>query len=137
MDPHKPAAAFFKIVGLVLEYQLPGQANARQEYETRWSAIIVGLAFLGDLHRPGLNFGRALVEAGFSELRFSRLLRADADRLVDELPMLARFLTAKGVPTDWEQAAWLILSADRTDEEVARRNLARDYYSGLAKKTNT
>lgn len=137
MDPHNPAAAFFKIAGLILEDQLPGQVSARQEYETRWSAVIVGLAYLGELHRPGMNFGQALVAAGFSELRFSRLLRADGDRLIDELPMLARFLAAKGVPADWVQPAWLILSADRTDEETTRRNLARDYYRALARKSNT
>lgn len=136
MDPWKPAAAFFKIAGLVLDEQLPGELNTRQEDETRWSAIIVGLAYLGQLHRPGMNLGRALFEAAFSELRFSRLLRADSDRLVDELPMLARFLAAKNTPADWAQAAWLILSSNRNDEETARRNLARDYYSALARKNH-
>ncbi|MGI8498966.1 MAG: type I-E CRISPR-associated protein Cse2/CasB [Gemmatimonadaceae bacterium] len=110
---------------------------ARPERETRWSAIIVGLAYLGELHRPGATLGRALVAAGFSELRFSRLLRADGERLLDELPMLARFLAAKDTPADWVQAAWLILSADQIGEEKARRNLARDYYSALVRQTNT
>lgn len=132
MDPHRPAASFFKVEGLVLNDHLPDDPNTRREMETRWAAIIVGLAHLGDLHRPQQRLGRALVEAGYSDLRFSRLLRADADRLVDELPMLARFLAAKGVAADWVQAALLVLSAGRRDEEDVRRRLARDYYGALA-----
>lgn len=137
MDPRIAAAAFFKIEGLVLNDHLPGEPNARSAMETRWAAIIVGLAHLGGLHRSQQRLGRALVEAGFSELRFSRLLRADADRLIDELPMLARFLAAKGVAADWVQAALLVLSADRRDEEDVRRRLARDYYSALASQNTT
>jgi len=136
MDPSRPAAAFFKLAGVVLDGSLPLESHGRTEAETRWAAIVAGLACLGDLHRRGVRLGSALVDAGFSELRFARLLRADADRLVDELPMLARFLAAKGVPADWTQAAWLILSSDRSDDERARRNLAHDYYGALARKGN-
>jgi CRISPR system Cascade subunit CasB len=131
MDPRMPAAAFFKLAGLVLGEQLRGESDAREEMETRWAAIIVGLAHLGELHRPGVRLGRSLVDARFSELRFDRLLRGDADRLVDELPALGRFLSAKGVPADWTGAALLILSAGRHSEEVARRALARDFYTAL------
>lgn len=136
MDPRTPAAAFFKLVGLVLDEHIVGEARARFEAETRWAAVIVGLAHLGDLHRPGVRLGRGLVDAGFSEMRFDRLLRADADRLVNDLPMLARFLSAKAAPADWGGAALLILSWSRSDEESARRGLARDYYRALANKSN-
>lgn len=134
MDPRHPDAAFFKIEGLVLGEYLPGEANARAEIETRWAAIVVGLAHMGELHRLDQRLGLALVIAELSELRFARLLRADAERLIDELPMLARFLTAKGVPADWTPAAQLILSAGRADEERIRRHLARDYYGALARE---
>lgn len=132
MEPRRPAAAFFKLEGAVLEPQLPGDPATRMEAETRWAATVVGLAHLGELHHPGVRLGRALVDAGFSEFRFARLLRADAERLVDELPMLARFLAAKNVPADWVGAARLILSSGRRDEETTRRQLARDYYSAVA-----
>lgn len=136
MDPTKPGAAFFKLTGVVLDEEL-GAGSAREDLETRWASIVVGLAHLGDLHRRGARLGGALVDAKFSELRFSRLLRADAPRLVDEIPTLARFLTAKAVPVDWGGAAWLILSAGRSDEEGTRRRLARDYYRALASTTTT
>lgn len=137
MDPRRPTAAFFKLEGVVLDDHLPANADARIGSETRWAAIIVGLAHLEELHRPGMRLGRALVDADFSELRFARLLNADADRLIDELPMLARFLATKGVPADWAGAAQLILSAGRGDEEPARRRLARDYYGALARQHST
>jgi CRISPR type I-E-associated protein CasB/Cse2 len=136
MDPTRPAAAFFKLTGVALNEEL-GAGSAREEMETRWASIVVGLAHLGGLHRSGARLGQALANSGFSELRFSRLLRADAPRLVDELPTLAMFLTAKAVPVDWAGAAWLILSAGRSDEETTRRRLARDYYRALATKLIT
>jgi CRISPR system Cascade subunit CasB len=134
MDPRHPEAAFFKIEGLVLDGQLPGNAEERAGLETRWAAITAGLAHLGTLHQPGQRLGNVLADAQYSELRFARLLRADADRLADELPTLARFLAAKGTPVDWTGAAHLILSADGTNEEPIRRHLARDYYGLLARK---
>jgi CRISPR system Cascade subunit CasB len=136
MDPRAPDAAFFKIEGLVLDEHLPGGADARADMETRWAAVVSGLAHLGSLHRPGERLGRALAEAQWAEQRFVRLVRADADRLVDDLPALARFLAAKGVAVDWGGAAQLILSAGRRDDEQVRRHLARDYYGILARQQN-
>jgi CRISPR system Cascade subunit CasB len=134
MDPRRPDAAFFKIEGLLLGEHLPGEADARADLETRWAAIVVGLAHMDELHRLDQRLGYALVTARFSELRFARLLRADVERLIDDLPMLARFLTAKGVPADWTPAAQLVLSAGCADEERIRRHLARDYYGALARE---
>jgi CRISPR system Cascade subunit CasB len=134
MDPQHPAAAFFKVEGIALDAHLPGTVDARANLETRWAAIIAGLAHLGTLHQSGQRLGSVLADAQYSELRFARLLRADADRLADELPALARFLAAKGTPVDWTGAAQLILSADGANEEPVRRHLARDYYGSLARK---
>jgi CRISPR system Cascade subunit CasB len=133
MNPLYPESAFFKVEGLLLDELLPGEAAARVELETRWAAIVVGLAHLGPLHDPTRRLGFALVEADYSEIRFARLIRADADHLVDELPMLARFLSAKGVSVDWSAAGQLILSAGGRSEEAVRRHLARDYYGALAR----
>jgi CRISPR system Cascade subunit CasB len=133
MDPRSPPAAFFKIVGLVLDGHLPAGAESLLERETRWAAIVNGLAHLGPRHSPGRRVGRALAETGFSELRFARLVRADEERLVDELPSLARFLAVKDVAVDWTDAARLILSAGGPSEEGVRRAIARDYYGAAAR----
>jgi CRISPR type I-E-associated protein CasB/Cse2 len=136
MDPRRPAAAFFKVEGLALDAHLPGDAPRREAQETRWAVIVLGLAILGELHRSGVRLGQALAGGGFSELRFARLLQADADQLADDLPLLARFLASKGIPTDWSAAARLMLSAGRADEDDTRRHLARDYYGALARAEN-
>lgn len=136
MDPRDPPAAFFKIEALALDPVLPSHAARLKDAETRWAVIVLGLAHLGDLHQPDARLGHALVEAGFSELRFTRLLQADVGQLVDELPLLARYLSAKHVSADWGAAAGLILSAGRPGEEDKRRHLARDYYGKLARQEN-
>jgi CRISPR system Cascade subunit CasB len=136
MDPREPAAAFFKVVGLVLDAALPGAAAARLESETRWAAIVIGLARLGSLHSASADqrLGRVLAEAGYSEQRLARLLEGDAQRLVDELPSLARYLAAKSLSVDWTGATRLILSAGHDDEDQTRRHIARDYYGTLARQ---
>jgi len=136
MDPRHPSSTIVKLEGAVLDAELPGQVDAREDRETRWAAVVVGLAYLGDLHRPERRLGEALADAHFSERRFSRLLRADSEQLADEVPMIARYLAAKGVPADFSAAAWLILSAGQTNEERVRRNIARDYYGAIARQTN-
>lgn len=136
MDPRQPAAAFFKLQGLMFDDQLPGTAGVLLDFETRWAVVAQGLACLGTLHRasPSTQLGLVLAASGFSEVRFVRLLAADAARLVDELPTLARFLTAKSMFVDWTGAAHLILSAGRVDREPQRRRVARDYYGALARQ---
>jgi CRISPR type I-E-associated protein CasB/Cse2 len=136
MAPRHPDAAFFKIEGLVLDGHLPGDADARADLETRWAAVVAGLALLGRLHVPGHRLGDVLADCQYSELRFARLVRADEDRLVDELPALARFFSAKGAKIDWTGAAQLMLSAGGPNEESVRRHLARDYYGSLARKAS-
>lgn len=127
-SPRRPPSGFFKLEGLMLDDVLPGEAVPRADAETRWAAIVAGLAQLGALHRPGRRLGVALFDADFSELRFARLMRADAERLIDDLPMLARFLAAKSTSVDWAGAAQLLLSSGGAAEESVRRHVARDYY---------
>ncbi len=131
MDPRRiDAAGFWKLEALFLEGVLKGEAYARARQETRWAAVMTGLAVLGPLHRRGARLGDALRAAGLSEVRFVRLLRADEETLLDELPSLARQLAAKGTAVDWADAARLLLVDDRDSEraERHRRALARDYY---------
>jgi len=131
MDPARPAPGFFKLEGAVLDADLPAEAGRREERETRWAAVVAGLAILGELHRPERRLGTALAEAGFTPVRFARLIRADDDSLPDQLLTLARFMAAKGVQADWTHAAWLLTSVDAGSLESVRRHLARDYYGAL------
>lgn len=136
MDPRHPPLAFFKIEALLFERASNNDAGS-VGLGTRWAAITAGLAILGHRHRDARQdrsqeLGRALAACGFTELRFSRLLQADADHLIDELPMLARHVASKDVTVDWLGAARLILSAGTEREQSIRRRLARDFFAGLA-----
>jgi CRISPR type I-E-associated protein CasB/Cse2 len=133
MDPRSPPAVFFKVSGVALDDLLPGEAPARASEESRWAAVVAGMACLGPLHDPSQRLGVALARAELSEFRFARLIRADAERLIDEILALARFFAAKGIQADWSAAANLMLSAGRADEEPVRRHIARDYYGTLAR----
>ena len=128
MDPRRvDAPGFWKIEAMHLEPHLSATAATRSAQETKWATVIVGLARLSDLHNRSARLGNVLRDAGFSEVRFVRLLRADGEALIDELPTLARFLAAKGHPVDWSGAAQLILlTGDRAEQQ--RRHVARDYY---------
>lgn len=131
LDPERPSApAFWKLVVGELEElgALRRGAPDREEQERRWAVILNALAHLGDLHRPGRGYGVALASSGFSEHRFGRLLRARSGPLWYQARRSAQFLSSHAEPTDATGLAWLVLSDGRSDEQRARRQLARDYY---------
>lgn len=132
LEPHDPSAsAFWRVCALFLEpaAALPANDPLRADAEKRWAGILNALAILQGCHRPGTPLGSALAEAGYSELRFSRLLRARDDVLLDEIRSGARFLASKAQPADLTDLARLVLSDGRADEETVRRRIARSYYS--------
>lgn len=94
--------------------------------ESRWATLATCCAHLSASSGPAL--GEALARAGYSELRLSRLLRAPADRLHEDLPALARFLSAKGQPADFSDAAALLF---QPDEDGPRQSIARAYFRTL------
>lgn len=129
MDPRRIVApAFWRAQAIFFHDILPGEVDARERAETQWAAVLTGAAYLEGLHTPGRRLGDVLREAGYSDLRFVRLLRANEEQLIDELPMLARYLGARQVPVDWSDAALLLLLPQSEAGERQRRNLARDYY---------
>lgn len=131
LDPERPSApAFWKLVVGELEElgALRRGAPDREEQERRWAVILNAIAHLGDLHRPGRGYGVALASSGFSEHRFGRLLRARSGPLWYQARRSAQFLSSHAEPTDATGLAWLVLSDGRSDEQRARRQLARDYY---------
>jgi len=131
LNPRRPGSpAFWKLVVGELEPAgaLRGEGPRRTDQERRWAVILNVLAHLGDLQVPGLSYGRALAECGFSEQRFGRLLRARGETLWDQARRSAQFLSSHGQRADATGLAWLILSEGRSDAQRARRQLARSYY---------
>lgn len=134
LDPSSPSTtAFWKLVVGELEPlgALRGEGSRREEHERRWAVVLNVMAHLGNLNEPGHDYGRSLAECGFSEHRFSRLLRARGETLWDQARRSGQFLAAQGQTTDVTGLAWLVLSEGRTDAQRARRHLARDYYRAL------
>lgn len=134
LDPSAPLpATFWKLVVGVLEPQdaLTGEGPHREEQERQWAVVLNILGHLESLNEPGRSYGRSLAECGFSEHRFGRLLRARGEVLWDQARRSGQFLAAHGHTTDVTGLAWLVLSEGRSDEQRARRHLARDYYRAL------
>lgn len=113
-------------------------------WERRWATLLMGLAFCADLHDYKTPLGRALAEAGWSELRFVRLMRATDEQLETHVRRLAQFLASKAQKANWADVAWLLFcqSGDpskdlcRSSEkaEEIRLGISRFYYAALYAK---
>lgn len=130
LDPlHPDVPAFFKLLAGPLEPAFAEVSPERLEAEeTRWAAVVAGLANTHGLHRRGARLGRALADADVSEQRLLRLLRAHDAALFDLLRAATHQLASRGVPFDALQLAELVLSDGGPREESVRRYVARSYY---------
>jgi len=140
LDPLDPACpAFWKVATLYLDGTpwMPFEGPYRDVSEQRWAAILGSMAYTTGLHRPGRRLGAALADAGFSELRFVRLLRASGRALLDAVALTARFLSAKGESFDCYDVTSLVLSDKRDHGESERRRIARDYYRSFHRRSET
>jgi CRISPR system Cascade subunit CasB len=135
VDPAQPVTpALWKLLmedSVIPERWRPSRSNEddRDTSEQRWACLFMGMAHCQGLHDLEVPFGAALADAGWSEVRFSRLLRARGKRLFKEVRSVANYLSSKEQTADWCGVHGLLFSQD--DEEWAerhRRNVARDYY---------
>lgn len=136
LDVERPSApTFWAVVATELDAHLPpdGAVVARRAAERRWAVALRALAVLAGLYRKGHRLGAALAAAGFSEMRFQRLLASPEDRLPDEIATVARYLAAKGEAFDWFDLVRLAVEVDPTAADDARRDIARDYFRTQAK----
>jgi CRISPR type I-E-associated protein CasB/Cse2 len=126
--------AFWRIASYYIEPAGWGgdHGTELEETETRWSAILAILALLVGFHDASQPLGRSLAECRFSELRFSRLLRASDMGLRRLARDCGRYLSSKGARVNVAELARLLLSDGRSNAESVRRSIARDYYRSLA-----
>lgn len=126
-DPDDPGGpAFWKLVvshlaprGFI-DLDAPHSATL-----SKWVVILAALAELEGLHNPRAHLGRALAEAGYSELRLTRLLRSEGSQLLDLVRQMVRFLASKAVDVDVADIARLVLS----DGDWIRHSIASRYYA--------
>lgn len=129
LAPEDPASpAFWRLAAAYLDDALPSGGEAREEAERSWAAVMCGMALTAGLHALRCRAGAALAEAGFSELRFERLLRASGPQLFREVRAAAAFLASKAAEFDWTDLAALVLSDGGPSAERTRRSLARSFY---------
>lgn len=135
--PDSPA--FWKIVVSTLDQVIANDEPDRGRDERRWAALLAGLAEISGagLHRSGRPLGEAAAAAKLLEARFTKLLRAHGDALLDQIQPLAHQLVAKGERTDWSDVARLVLSDGAPNEDEVRRHLAQRYYATLHKSAAT
>lgn len=126
IDPEEPyTPALWKL----LLSRVPEQHRRGNESERRWAILLMAMAHCAGLHDPKTAFGAALAEAGWSELRFVRLLRARGDNLDKELRRLAQYLASKKQHANWADAAWLLFVQDGDHAEETRQRIAKSYYT--------
>jgi len=105
-------------------------------YERRMATLLMGMAHCAGLHDYGTSLGRALAEAGWSELRFVRLMEARGETLESLIRRLAQYLASKGQSANWVGIAWLLLQQEGDKAEKTRLNVSRSYYGALYSKEN-
>lgn len=128
IDPEEPfTPALWKIL---FEF-VPNHDRLREIDERRWAVLLMAMGTCAGLHDPSEPFGAALAAAGWSELRFVRLMEADGDNLVKHLRRLSQYLGSKDQRADWSDAAWLLFVQDGEKATEIRQNIARDYYKRL------
>lgn len=94
-----------------------------------WAAVAQCMAIAGAPDAP-LQDGGMLARSGYTESRFSRLLTASDNTLLDLMLMAARFLHAKGHAARWNDLGALVVTDSNQSEstERVRLRLARQYY---------
>jgi CRISPR system Cascade subunit CasB len=129
LDPENPScAAFWRLSAMYLQEQLPSHGEYRDEAERKWACIFQSMAQLGGLTQSNARLGQALLDAGYSELRFTKLLRSTGPKLRNAVREAARFLASKGKAANPFELAQLILSDNQSNQEKVRRDIARNYY---------
>lgn len=128
IDPSEPfTPALWKIL---LKF-VPDHDKLSPHQERQWAILLMAMGTCVDLHTPAQRFGAALAKAGWSELRFVRLMEARGDNLVKEIRRLAQYLASKNQEADWSDAAWLLFVEEGDKAVDIRQNIARDYYKQL------
>lgn len=103
-----------------------------------WSVLLRSMAEMAprilDFDVP---FGAALANTDYSEARFVRFIRADAEALPRALWEAAHWLAQKGRAVNWQPVAEAVLGglALPVSPEKARRRMARDYFRAQAARS--
>lgn len=134
ISPDQPfTPALWRILQMLEIHESPKWISQKQ-WERRWATLMMGMAHCAGLHEYEVPLGRALAEAGWSELRFVQLMRADDETLETTLRRVAQYLASKNQPANWTDVARLLFYQSGDAGEDIRLSISRSYYTMLYKK---
>ena len=134
ISPDEPFTPALWRVLLDLELDDAPDWISQSKWERRWATLLMGMARCAGLHSYDIPFGQALAEAGWSELRFVRLMRSDGQQLETELRRLAQYLASKNQRADWTDAGRLLFYQSGDTADDIRLQISRHYYKTLYAK---
>lgn len=136
ISPEKPytSALWRLLLSLGLDQTPPWMKQ--DVWERRWATVMMAMAYTQGLHSYDTRLGEALATAGWSELRFVKLLNSRGEMLEIQLRQLARYLAGKAQVANWAEAAELLFSQEGKRADKIRLQISRDYYTTLYKQQN-
>lgn len=134
ISPDQPFTPALWRILLMYDLDNPPGWISRETWERRWATLLMGMAHCAGLHNYDISLGRALADAGWSELRFVQLMRATDETLETYLRRVAQFLSGKNQEANWTDVARLLFYQSGDASEKIRLSISRDYYSRLYKK---
>jgi len=136
ISPDQPfTPALWRLLLMFDLHESPGWIS-QEQWERRWATLLMVMAHNIGLQNYSISFGQALVNAGWSELRFVQLMKSKGETLEKHLRRVAQFLASKNQEADWSGAARLLFTQSGEVGEKIRLSISRNYYSALYKKEN-
>lgn len=136
ISPEQPFTPALWRLLMMLELQQAPEWMSQHQWERRWALILMAMAHCRGLQNFEISFGEALAKAGWSELRFVKLMKSKDQLLETQIRQVSRFLAGKNQPANWAEAAELILYQSGEAAEKIRVNISRKYYTTLHKIEN-
>lgn len=131
ISPERPFTPSLWNLLLDLDEAEPWGGLDRDVYERRMATLAMGMAICAGLHDYKTPLGQALAEAGWSKLRFVRLMEARGETLEKHVRRMAQYLASKGQVANWVDVGWLLLGQDWETAEETRLRISRSYYGTL------
>lgn len=124
--------AFWKIVVRVLEPQELYRDRLMElplaELERRWRVILAAIATLYLQHSSPAQLGAALAQAGLSEHRILRVLKAEGAGLEAGVRALVHQLASSGTRVNLAELAEIVFFDGSRHDDQIRRRVALSYY---------
>jgi CRISPR type I-E-associated protein CasB/Cse2 len=126
MDIDAPVPCFWKLMAGV-------QVDGMPRDDRRWAIVVKAMAMMAPNAQSKLSAGAALASSGFSsssDLRITRLLKAEGAAFDDYALSAVRYLASKAVGASW----WSLADFLYWPDQKRKQQLAKDFYLQNSKK---